>query len=232
MSRPPSSQRTGPGGVDSVKYERASGPPGPRTCLVEVAGGLALLCSANTVFEPSRFAIPIAGCPTAWESGFEQTPAGTLGSWMAKAGAAGTARATATITPAIKLQPGRGRRRASRRFVCEPSRAPVSAGRPRHYVATTSRWRLALEPRTDGALGEMWRLAGGCRRPASGVVFVVAACHAGGRRFESGHSRLPFSARLLPRRAGFSPLTRATRLGSYLALHSSPKRRILELPGR
>jgi hypothetical protein len=45
------------------------------------------------------FRTSAAGCPTAWESGFEQTPAGTLGSWMAKAGVTGRAKAAATIIP-------------------------------------------------------------------------------------------------------------------------------------
>ena len=58
------------------------------------------------VFEKAVFAFPVAGCPTACESGFEQTPAGMLGSWMAKAGAAGTAKATAAITPRMSFLMG------------------------------------------------------------------------------------------------------------------------------
>ena len=63
-----------------------------------------MLCCAITVLEKAVFAKPVAGCPTASESGFEQTPAGTLGSWMAKAGTAGTtATAAATINPVISF---------------------------------------------------------------------------------------------------------------------------------
>src|SRR5262245_26309779 len=69
-----------------------------------------LLCPAipASVFETPRFGPPWgfenAGCPTAWESEFEQVAPGIpVPSWMAKAGVAGTASAAATIAPAISF---------------------------------------------------------------------------------------------------------------------------------
>ena len=82
------------------------------------ARGLALLCSAITVFEKAVFAFPVAGCPTASESGFAHAPAGTLGSWMAKAGTAAQPqgqrpppppRAVSSLAYLLRLaEPGRG----------------------------------------------------------------------------------------------------------------------------
>src|SRR5262245_10975481 len=68
----------------------------------------ALLCSAITLFENERSlcsrtrpGLVVDGIPTAFTE-FAQIPAGTLGSWMANAGA-GTAKAAPTIAARISF---------------------------------------------------------------------------------------------------------------------------------
>jgi hypothetical protein len=100
-----------PGGVGSVKCERAFAPPEP---LVPQSGTLNLQGGGSPTLGLWVLIIPlekpVGGLPglglfpTARESGFEQVAPGIcVPSWMAKAGVAGTANAAATITPAISF---------------------------------------------------------------------------------------------------------------------------------